>query len=232
MIRSHLIKVRSLGRTVGGCASTLIRQKITNLNDEYHHVDPVGMFGVLTDASGNVLRSYVFDAFSDAPYKRQHVGESFLSQSNHTGTCQLALSEPSILTGSGGQGVVVPSRGFQVMGKKPGPVKKQSCMKRAPGSGNDGDGHTPWWVYCFPKAGIGGGFGMIVGGGSFDAGCLICLAGTAAACAAMPEFCAPLLYECTEWCGANFIGALLGWAGGYPYGWLECLASHYHWKWV
>jgi hypothetical protein len=107
----------------------LIRQKITNLNDEYHHVDPVGMFGVLTDASGNVLRNYVYDAFSDAPYKRQYVGESFPSQSNHTGTCQTALSEPGILTGSGGRGVVVPSRGFQVMGKKPGPVKKQPCKK-------------------------------------------------------------------------------------------------------
>ena len=97
------------------------------MNDEYHHVDPVGMFGVLTDASGNVLRSYVFDAFSDAPYKRQYVGESFPSQSNHAGTCQTALTEPGILTGSGGRGVVVPRRGFQVMGKKPGPAKKHPC---------------------------------------------------------------------------------------------------------
>ncbi len=106
----------------------LIRQKITNLNDEYHHVDPVGMFGVLTDASGNVLRSYVFDAFSDAPYKRQYVGESFPSQSNHTGTCQTALSEPGLLTGNGGRGVVVPSRGFQVMGKKPVPTPPYACL--------------------------------------------------------------------------------------------------------
>ncbi len=105
----------------------LIRQKITNLNDEYHHIDPVGMFGVLTDASGNVLHNYVYDAFSDAPYKRQYVGESFPSQSKHTGSCQSALSEPGILTGSGGRGVVVPSRGFQVMGKKPAPAKKHPC---------------------------------------------------------------------------------------------------------
>ena len=84
------------------------------------------MFGVLTDASGNVLRNYVYDAFSGAPYKRQYVGESFPSQSNHTGSCQSALSEPGITTGSGGRGLVVPSRGFQVMGNKPAPAKKQA----------------------------------------------------------------------------------------------------------
>ncbi len=66
----------------------LIRQRITNLNDEYHLVDPVGMYGVLTGASANTLRSYVYDALSDAPIKRQYVGESFPSQSNHAGACQ------------------------------------------------------------------------------------------------------------------------------------------------
>ncbi len=37
------------------------------------------------------------------------------------------MSDPGIHTGSGGRGVMVPSRGFQVMGKKPGPAKKQAC---------------------------------------------------------------------------------------------------------
>jgi hypothetical protein len=43
------------------------------------------------------------------------------------------MSEPNMLTGSGGRGAVVPSRGFQVLGKKPAPAKKQACRgKKSP----------------------------------------------------------------------------------------------------
>ncbi len=203
----------------------LIRRK-SSTDDEYHHEDMLGVFGVITGASGAVLSSNVYDSFMGMQYVQG------VSKTTQPATCYIAMSEPGILTGTGRRGVVVPSRGFQVMGKKPTPVKKQPCKKKAPGSGNNGNGHVPWWMYCFTKAGIPGGVGMEVGGGSLDAACLICLAGTAAACVIAPEFCAPLLYECTESCGANFIGALLGWLGGYLLGWLDCLASHYRWKWA
>ncbi len=53
--------------------------------------------------------------------------EQGVSKAIQPAICYKALSEPSILTGSGGQGVVVPSRGFQVMGKKSAPTKKQAC---------------------------------------------------------------------------------------------------------
>ena len=51
-------------RAGGGCSSMLIRQKITNLNDEYHHVDLLGVFGVITGANAAVLSSRVFDKFA------------------------------------------------------------------------------------------------------------------------------------------------------------------------
>ncbi len=176
-------------RAGGGCRSMLIRQKITNLNDEYHHIDPVGMFGVLTDASGNVLRNYVYDAFSDAPYKRQYVGESFPSQSNHTGSCQLALSEPGILSGSGGRGVVVPSRGFQVMGNRPVPVKKHPC-KPAHHSVHHG---LPWHsiIACLVAGVIdelAGCIRNILANAS--TACLACLGAALIGCIAAPEACA------------------------------------------
>ncbi len=113
------------------------------------------------------------------------------------------MSEPGILTGSGGRGVVVPSRGFQVTGKKPAPVKKQPCKKKAPGGGNSGNGHVPWWLNCLGRAGYWGGVGMYGGAWGLDlnAGCLLCLGGAALGCALNPVvFCAPLVDGCADYC--------------------------------
>ena len=41
--------------------------------------------------------------------------------------CYKAMSEPGLLTGSGGRGGVVSSRGFQVVGKKPAPISGDAC---------------------------------------------------------------------------------------------------------
>ncbi len=49
-------------RAGGGCSSMLIRRK-SSTDDEYHHVDLLGVFGVITGASGAVLSSNVYDAF-------------------------------------------------------------------------------------------------------------------------------------------------------------------------
>ncbi len=69
------------------------------------------MFGVITGANGAVQSSNVYDAFMGMPYAQG------VSKTTQPATCYTAWSEPSMLTGSGGRGVVVPSRGFQVMGK-------------------------------------------------------------------------------------------------------------------
>ena len=49
-------------RAGGGCSSMLIRRK-SSTDDEYHHEDVLGVFGVITGASGAVLSSNVYDAF-------------------------------------------------------------------------------------------------------------------------------------------------------------------------
>ncbi len=107
-----------------GCSSILIRRK-SSTDDEYHHEDVLGVFGVITGASGAVLSSNVYDAFMEMRYAQS------VSKTTQPATCYKAMSEPGILTGSGGRGVVVPSRGFQVMGNKPAPVKKQAWKKSA-----------------------------------------------------------------------------------------------------
>ncbi len=110
-------------------------------DDEYHHEDPLGVFGVITGASGAVLSSNVYDSFMAHQYVPV--------PSKHPAKCYIAMSEPSLLTGSGGRGAVVPNRGFQVMGNKPAPVKKQACASHpildcldcCLKAGSD-------WVYC------------------------------------------------------------------------------------
>jgi hypothetical protein len=46
----------------------LIRRK-SSTDDEYHHEDPLGVFGVITGANGAVLSSNVYDAFASARYQ-------------------------------------------------------------------------------------------------------------------------------------------------------------------
>ncbi len=92
----------------------LIRQKITTMNDEYHHADIVGMYPILTDASANVLRSYVFDAYAVPQSQQQFVGESYPVQSTHTGTCSTAMSEPGMSSSPSGGAVSCQARALNV----------------------------------------------------------------------------------------------------------------------
>ncbi len=103
----------------------LIRRK-SSTDDEYHHQDLLGNFGVITGANGGVLWSNVYDAFVNAQYVANN------ARIAQPVVCYKAMSEPGLLTGSGGRGVVVPSRGFQVMGKKPAPAKMQACSAILP----------------------------------------------------------------------------------------------------
>jgi hypothetical protein len=206
----------------------LIRRK-SSTDDEYHHEDLLGVFGVVTGENGAVLSSNVYDAFMGMQYVQG------VSKTTQPATCFKAMSEPGILTGSGGRGVVVPSRGFQVLGKKPTPVKKQPCKKKAPGSGNNGDGHTPWWWNCAGRAGFWGGVGMFGGAGglTLDASCLLCLGLAAVGCGVNPiVFCAPLVDSCAEYCGEGVLKTLVGWLAGYLGAFIECIARHEGIKWV
>ncbi len=103
----------------GGSCNSMLRRRKSSTDDEYHHEDPLGVFGVITGANGAVLSSYVYDAFMGMQYVPL--------PSKHPAKCYLAMSEPNMLTGSGGRGVVVHSRGFHVMGNQPAPVKKHPC---------------------------------------------------------------------------------------------------------
>ncbi len=105
----------------------LIRRK-SSTDDEYHHEDLLRNFEVITSANGVGLSSNVYDAFVNAQYVANN------ARIAQPVVCYKAMSEPGLLTGSGGRGVVVPSRGFQVMGKKPAPAKKHPC-KKAPKRG-------------------------------------------------------------------------------------------------
>ncbi len=50
-------------RAGGSFSNMLIRRK-SSTNDEYHHEDPLGVFGVITGASGAVLSSRVYGMFN------------------------------------------------------------------------------------------------------------------------------------------------------------------------
>ncbi len=103
-------------RAGGGCSSMLIRRRSIT-DDEYQHEYLLGVFGAITGAAGAVLSSNVYDAFMGMQYKQG------VSKTTQPAICYKALSEPSILTGSGGRGVVVPIRCFQELGNRRPSVK-------------------------------------------------------------------------------------------------------------
>ncbi len=169
-------------RAGGGCSSMLIRRK-SSTDDEYHHEDPLGAFGVITGASGAVLSSSVYDAFMGMQYVQG------VSKTTQPATCQSALSEPSLLTGSGGRGLVVPSRGFQVMGHVAVPVKKHPCKKQ-PSRGPHDDKQCDALYHNCMNSGLNylcSKISELLGGGGVAGVCtLVCSGGpiTAPACVA------------------------------------------------
>ncbi len=108
----------------------LIRQNVPNMNDEYHHADIVGMYPVLTDASANVLRSYVFDAYAVPQSQQQFIGESYPVQSTHTGTCLKGVSEPGMSSSPNGGAVSFQARALNVTSKKS--LANHTCLSTGP----------------------------------------------------------------------------------------------------
>ena len=168
----------------------LIRRK-SSTDDEYHHEDPLGVFGVITGANGAVLSSYVYDAFMAQRYVPV--------PSKHPAKCYVAMSEPNILTGSGGRGVVVPSRGFQVMGKKPAPAKKHPCKPAHHG--------FPWHkvITCLKDIAVGLAVDSITALFASSTECKACQAAVPECCGALPEFCELCEELCADVCGSKLM---------------------------
>ena len=173
----------------------LIRLK-NSTADEYHHEDVVGVFGVITGATGAVLSSNVYDAFMAQQY--------VAVPSKQPAKCYITMSEPGIITGSGGSGVVVPSRGFQVMGSKPAPIKKHACKTAK-------KHHIPKGaIPCIKDIlnGIVG--GCITGTGVAIAPCVDCLVANLATCIFQPELCPAATMVCAAYCGSAEMGCIVG----------------------
>ncbi len=164
------------------CSSVLMRGK-SSTDDEYHHEDPLGVFGVITGANATTLSSNVYDAF----VAQQYVANN--ARIAQPIVCYKTLSEPGLLIGNGGRGVVVPSRGFQVMGKKPVPVMKHPC-KPAHHTGHHG---LPWHtiIACLAEGiveELANCIRFILANAS--SACLACLGAALIGCIAAPEACA------------------------------------------
>ena len=162
------------------------------------------MSGVITGANGAVLSSDVYDAFMGMQYVQG------VSKTTQPATCFKAMSEPNILTGSGGRGVVVPSRGFQVMGKKPAPVKKQACQGIAPikksGIPSIIIGIRIGW--CLYDIIVDLGKDCLASYLKAAGACQACLVAAFAACDASPLFCAAFLEACADTCDVELLDCL------------------------
>jgi hypothetical protein len=85
-------------RAGGGCSSLLVRR-----NGEYHHGDVLGNKGVITDGSGNVLSSNVYDRFRVAMYT------SGSAQTPYRPAAGL-LDEEGLIASVGGRSYMMPQR--------------------------------------------------------------------------------------------------------------------------
>ena len=131
--------------------------------------------------------------------------------SKHPAKCYVAMSEPSILTGSGGRGVVVPSRGFQVMGNKPSPMSGDAC------SGDESGGrkatkcsHTnpvDQLLCCLPIS-IGASLIGCLEAVRENRICLVCMAGVIASCA-FGGACMVDIWACALACGESAVDACI-----------------------
>ncbi len=148
-------------RAGGGCSSMLIRQNVPNMNDEYHHLDIVGMYPILTDASANVLRSYVFDAYAVPQSQQQFIGESYPVQSNHNGSCSTTIAEPGMSSSPSGGAVLFQARVLHVASKK----SKQAKPCHSSGISRQSECQTGYH-YCKDQAKVG--YVECVGGISAD----------------------------------------------------------------
>ncbi len=100
-------------RAGGGCSSLLVRRK-SSTDDEYHHQDMVGVFGVLTNATGTIIQNNLSDAFAVPQYVTQNA--QILSK--QLAVCMIAVAEPDMQAAPNGRGVSFQARALNVNSKK------------------------------------------------------------------------------------------------------------------
>ena len=177
-------------RAGGGCSSMLIRQNVPNMNDEYHHADIVGMYPILTDASANVLRSYVFDAYAVPQSQQQFIGESYPVQSTHTGTCLTGMLELGMSSSPNGGAVSLQARAMHVANKKS--ISSHYCSSKS---------NLHKMEHCLTQAGISFLSGCAIGLGKGGVACLVCIAAAAAGCVIFLPSCELAIGVCDIVCG-------------------------------
>ncbi len=206
----------------------LIRRK-SSTDDEYHHEDPLGVFSVITGANAATLSSNVYDAFMGMQYVQG------VSKTTQPATCFKAMSEPNMLTGNGGKGMVVPSRGFQVMGKQPVPVKKHQC-KAAKKYHHKSPCDTLWCRlrHCIADDLLGAAGGCLAGLLGASISCQTCLAAAVSACLIGASYgvgeitCSIADSVCQFVCGGGIIACFVSAIGGAVGGFLACLNDEFH----
>ena len=92
-------------RAGGGCSSLLIRRK-SSTDDEYHHEDMVGVFGVLTNATGTIIQNNLSDAYM-VP---QYIDQNGQVLSRQTAICLVSIPEPDMQSASNGTIASYPAR--------------------------------------------------------------------------------------------------------------------------
>ncbi len=163
-------------RAGSGCSSLLIRRK-SMTDDEYHHVDMVGVFGILTNATGGILQNNVCDAYMVPQYSDQN--SQILSK--QIAVCMVVVAEPDMQSTPNGGGISFQGRALNPKSKKS--IKAHPCKKKQP--------PKPCITrlckieHCLVDAGVAG-IGACIAGlisysGTYE--CLTCLAFANAWCA-------------------------------------------------
>ncbi len=111
-------------RAGGGCSSMLIRQK-SSTDDEYHHIDMVGMFDIITNQTVSIISNSVFDAFgveryttTGTPSKALIIAQPVKLASPYNGSCLTGMSEPGMQSSPGGGAVSFQARALNTTSKK------------------------------------------------------------------------------------------------------------------
>ncbi len=112
-------------RAGGSCSSMLIRRK-SRTDDEYHHEDPLGVFGVITGANGATLSSNVYDAFMSDRYTTNLTGSDMLS------VCFRQLDDGTYQVSTDVIHCLIPVRSIIANGKMSTSGTRFPCAKNLP----------------------------------------------------------------------------------------------------
>ncbi len=122
-------------RAGGGCSSMLIRRKSAT-DDEYHHADTVGVYGVITGANGAVMSSSVYDIFSVQQFEQGTVSTAWKFDGSR-------IMQDGLTGAQDGLSYYLPQRSLALL-KTPGISKLTSCVTIT-GSSCGIASNAPFW---------------------------------------------------------------------------------------